>query len=646
MKEAYIGALNAENVYLIQGPPGTGKTTIITELVRHIIGQGQKILVSSETNIAVDNVLERIQDMQQVIPVRLGREERMTPESVSYMPEKIADTFIKNAQNRLLAMETDGIQLEELLLKCEAEWNQKITHLEKAISKKRENLPNDWDEDVLFQEIDAYEGLVIEMNEMYAKLLQQKREYLVLKEEQSVLQQKKHELDSLMAIMKDGSMLSGLKEADAALEKDHRKYTEESAGISVRLAHINEKLQRNQYEVLLSSYQRKYRRYKREASQLEPLCIPGMLINASLYTIKNMIRDIRVLQEQKENDRKNCRMEMEKIKDDFTHKQELWEKSKDIRRDWLEVSGHLNVKKEIERLYMKQTNVVFATCTGIASSDNGSFADMEYDYVVIDEAAKCNMLDLLIPLVLGKKIILVGDHKQLYPMLEIEQIENEISDHQEELLREHILFKWLYEERVPEQNKRLLKHQYRMPYTVSEFVSAQFYEGQLSCEKAKKSQKEMFWIDSEYSEEVGVGTSFANPKEAEIIVSLLRKLDAEYENPTEVAVICIYKPQAERISEMLKKESFSTIQVECSTVDAFQGKEKHTIIFNIVKTKNVNKFMRDHNRVNVAVSRTQEVLYVVGKADLMKTKDADCLGELYRYIKFNGDACNSCKFVR
>lgn len=50
-------ALQADDVYCIQGPPGTGKTRFIVELVRRLVAAGNRVLVTAETNTAVDNVL-------------------------------------------------------------------------------------------------------------------------------------------------------------------------------------------------------------------------------------------------------------------------------------------------------------------------------------------------------------------------------------------------------------------------------------------------------------------------------------------------------------------------------------------------------------------------------------------------------------
>ena len=74
-REAVLEALHYKPVYLIQGPPGTGKTTVIVELIQQIIKQNSnaKILVTSQSNLAVDNVLERLPE--DVLFMRLATDE-------------------------------------------------------------------------------------------------------------------------------------------------------------------------------------------------------------------------------------------------------------------------------------------------------------------------------------------------------------------------------------------------------------------------------------------------------------------------------------------------------------------------------------------------------------------------------------------
>ncbi len=59
-KIAVSKALGAEDILVVQGPPGTGKTVFITELVGQLLERNPdcKILLTSQTHVALDNVLE------------------------------------------------------------------------------------------------------------------------------------------------------------------------------------------------------------------------------------------------------------------------------------------------------------------------------------------------------------------------------------------------------------------------------------------------------------------------------------------------------------------------------------------------------------------------------------------------------------
>lgn len=73
-------ALGTSSMFLVQGPPGTGKTTVISELIGQILNReaGTRILVASQSNVAVDNVLERLKALIPGIEaVRLGRAEKI-----------------------------------------------------------------------------------------------------------------------------------------------------------------------------------------------------------------------------------------------------------------------------------------------------------------------------------------------------------------------------------------------------------------------------------------------------------------------------------------------------------------------------------------------------------------------------------------
>jgi len=66
-------ALAAPDLVMLEGPPGSGKTTAICELVLQLVRRGLRVLVCSNTNVAVDNVLERlVRHPEPVEAVRLG----------------------------------------------------------------------------------------------------------------------------------------------------------------------------------------------------------------------------------------------------------------------------------------------------------------------------------------------------------------------------------------------------------------------------------------------------------------------------------------------------------------------------------------------------------------------------------------------
>ena len=76
-----LSRLSAGEAVFIQGPPGTGKTTVIVEAVKRRLAANpdERILVTSHSNLAVDNALERLAGTPGMRAVRVARAERVHP---------------------------------------------------------------------------------------------------------------------------------------------------------------------------------------------------------------------------------------------------------------------------------------------------------------------------------------------------------------------------------------------------------------------------------------------------------------------------------------------------------------------------------------------------------------------------------------
>ena len=333
-------------------------------------------------------------------------------------------------------------------------------------------------------------------------------------------------------------------------------------------------------------------------------------------------------------------------------------------------------------IYLKSCNVVGISCTDNMRELDDIFN--AFDVVIIDEVSKATPPELLIPLMKGRKAILVGDHRQLPPMFnEHEGTYRELMEQQAEdadeaeageesdespslLTPENFrrfqnmvtasLFK-NYFERADDSIKHSLLVQYRMHSDISGVIN-RFYDNRLrngsspDQEAAEKAhglaikgvdglplivpKSHAYWIDSSnlpsgrpvYESFLGHSTSACNYLEIYMIIELLKKMaDAHRDvwlasgkkDIKSVGVISFYQMQVNELRRMWRNErkrfDFSPLSVEINTVDRFQGKEKNIIIASLVRNNKSGKASRhviSFERINVAFSRAQELLVIVG----------------------------------
>lgn len=101
-REAVCFALFSRDLAVVHGPPGTGKTTALVELIRQTVRRGQRVLVCAPSNLAVDNILERLLHGGEKA-IRLGHPARVTPALREHTLDLLVDAHSDSRLARKLA---------------------------------------------------------------------------------------------------------------------------------------------------------------------------------------------------------------------------------------------------------------------------------------------------------------------------------------------------------------------------------------------------------------------------------------------------------------------------------------------------------------------------------------------------------------
>jgi len=315
----------------------------------------------------------------------------------------------------------------------------------------------------------------------------------------------------------------------------------------------------------------------------------------------------------------------------FKEKKELNKILYDFSKEWMNLiykPDFRDINNEIKELLISKHQILGATCVGLANKSLGLDL-IEFDIVIIDEAGRATAPELLIPILRAKKVILIGDHNQLPPTIDRRLLQKLESDEEEELSFEdlEILKKSFFEElfeKVPDSNKAMLNEQFRMPEQVGNLISKLFYDNKLNNGHIKDTNNFLIpdtiigWININ-GEHKTDGTSSYNDNEITKIVDMIKQFNDNLEKEKlikSIGIITPYSAQKRRIRSKVKSLELPNISnLKIDTVDSFQGEEADIIIYSTVKTYGNISFLIDRKRLNVAISRTKENLFFVGKKD-------------------------------
>lgn len=282
-------------------------------------------------------------------------------------------------------------------------------------------------------------------------------------------------------------------------------------------------------------------------------------------------------------------------------------------------------RRRIQQEILDSAHVLCATLSG-SGHEIFQGLNVEFETVIIDEAAQSIELSALIPLKYGcSKCILVGDPKQLPPTV--------LSRQAAKYQYEQSLFARM--EGNHRKDVHLLDVQYRMHPEISAFPSRTFYDsrlrdgGDMAKLRARPWHRSQVFAPYRFFDVEGMsksapkGRSLINEAEIDIALAMYERLTSDapkYDFRGKIGIITPYKGQLTRLKQTFSMRYGDSIlsAIEFNTTDAFQGRESEIIIFSCVRASTTGiGFLNDVRRMNVGLTRAKCSLWVLGNSQAL-----------------------------
>lgn len=646
-REAIDIALNTPDIAIIQGPPGTGKTTVITAILERLneladkreIQRGQ-VLVTSLQHDAVRNIIERV-SINSLPTVKFGKRQS-DEEDIDTMVNHWCDNLAKRLQEKNPQL-VDSQQADELsyafeIYECNPTVQNAYDYLTKALNLELSDqvLIADLQDKKNTLERKVHPEVEDELVRAIRRLRTQKDSFIdggadaadtLLLQVEKLLDPKKAE---------DRNLLETLEAAADCFDSRPDSILLKRLALCKRTL-LSRCIPKPRYTKptvdpdIISLYQRQMQELEKNRTDSD------RVLNRLLQTL--------------ENDPESIRETLKNYSFAYaaTAQQSM---GYEIR----EAKGALDKNK-----------------------------DPEYDTVIIDEAARVNPGDLMIPLSQAqRRIIMVGDHRQLPHMYDeeiFEELNKEGMTVQAENIRESMFEHLLNRAKALTHNDGIprfvtLDNQFRMHPALGNFISENFYarygegfKSPLGGEKFPQpfEKQPMKWVDIPLSFGPMEKNSYSKFRscEAEYIVESIRRYKAKMKGkPLSMGVISFYRAQVNQIRHRLREEGLLD-DVNVGTVDSFQGMEFDVIFLSVVRTGITVKpaeitaldkdpetiedsqireefirqkdsvgrkqygFLTSENRLCVALSRQKCLLVVVGDGSLFHGNPGGKLAQIF-----------------
>lgn len=648
-------AINTPDIALIVGPPGTGKTQVIAALQRRLaetLGDQllpHQVLISSYQHDAVDNALNR-SEVFGLPAIRVGGKGRKDEGGIDPV------SVWCDRKRTELSTRLDAIRAREPLTQPLFELGRRITTLKLASLSGEERHSQ-------YEQIDGLLHQLALLDVLLPPRTRDRWDEFLSRRKKAQTHRLAQESTNLLRLVRalrttrsgfDDDGTERVYQLDRALSRSGVVLDESEAAHLRRIA--------NSTTVSDTELEELVEIQKSMLDHLIPDYRPPLLKQALSSEALDLLADI---------------------------EQSIVEPLRNSRRGISSVlaSYHAALAQSPEQAaaaVREYASIVGATCQQAAGKQMTSLKglsnleaseDIEFDTVVIDEAARANPLDLFVPMAMARRrIVLVGDHRQL-PHLIQRELEEELIATQnltesqaksyEQSLFERLV-KQLREQEKVDNIKRvvMLDTQYRMHPTLGDFISQQFYEceglgvlysGRLASDFSHDipgyQGKCAAWLDVPLSDgkEGRRGSSKVRQAEASAIAREVKRISDACGSSLSIGVISFYRPQCDLILEAFVEQGLAEQndgdfriareylqtdsgdeRLRVGTVDGFQGKEFDLVFLSIVRSNDMvvsdqqvgldrervlnGKYghLRLANRLNVAMSRQRKLLVSVG----------------------------------
>lgn len=638
-REAFDKTLVGPDLLAVIGPPGTGKTTTITEIVRAAADRDKRVLVCSQNNRAVDNVLGRIPE--ELLAVRVGNEARVTAEGIPYLLQRRA------ADLRTQTLNESRIRLKDYDALGDAEgWTAELAQRNVTLTATRR------DEAEALSNLDSARQAVggsatealIRLTEAHAT-----RE-LEARHSAARAARLRHlsEQAAARSIWVIIGWLFGL-----LAHRWTRKADAERARTAVLASALYEAAadlaaaQRHLIEVTQDVPGVIAAKKAADAATTQA----GQLHAAALHAARSALDLVGLMDAAPPPVGGADDAELAAAQTWLTGRLPFLAARRALLSQWID-----DVSADSSQLHpelLRYARILASTCTGAGSRPE--LADLDFDLAIVDEAGQIGVADALIPLVRARRAVLVGDHMQLPPFLDsdVEAWAELAGDPVVQATLKKSALEMVVDALPPASpNVVWLTEQRRMPEVIAKFASTQFYEGRLETPPGLREHRDDFFrsplafIDtsaldwpqrrdrSGHDRERFGQRGYDNPGEARMLADLAVHY---YQAHQDWGVIVPYLAQAEMIRRLLvgRAGDADSVRLNVGTVDSFQGGERDVILYGFTRSNPERRigFLSELRRLNVAISRPRIQLVLVGDLETLTEARDRGFRELARSLR-------------